>query len=326
MAEMEKVEFQFPDEEEVKKPAEADASDIEIEIEDDTPEDDRGRSPSDPTKVKQLEIEVSDLDKYSKEAKDKLIRMKRVWNDERRAKEQAERERQAAVEALQTLYGQYSQTREILYKGEEQYKDAVKAAAKAELREAKNAYKQAYEAGDSAAMAEAQEAMVKAQLNLEDIKKFKLPTLQQEKPVVEQQPQPVRQPSVPKPDERAMRWQDDNPWFGQDKGMTAYALGVHDELRDDGVPIGSEDYYAALDKTLRKRFPEKFADANGEEHEVERRVKADPPKTKPSTVVAPATRTTAPKRVRLTQSQVAIAKKLNLTPEQYVRELLKLEA
>jgi hypothetical protein len=104
--------------------------------------------------------------------------------------------------------------------------------------------------------------------------------------------------------------------------MTATALGIHEDLRDRGVAIGSEEYYAALDKTMRKRFSDYFSDQGSDEA----KPRGDSPKAKPATVVAPATRTTAPKRVRLTQSQVAIAKKLGITPEQYVREVLKLGA
>ena len=106
--------------------------------------------------------------------------------------------------------------------------------------------------------------------------------------------------------------------------MTAAALGLHEKLKRQGMQIGSDEYYETLDKTIRKRFPENFE--SDEEPEVEAKPKADAPKAKPATVVAPATRSTAPKRVRLTQSQVMIAKKLGLSPEQYVRELLKLEA
>ena len=179
MPEMTQDEFKFPDENAASVVkldqntviVDSDPGAFEVEIEDDTPEEDRGRSPSDPNKVKKLEIEVDDLDKYSKEAKDKLIRMKRVWNDERRAKEAAERERQAAIEALQAVYGQYNQVKQVLQTGEEEYKEAMKIAAKAELSEAKRAYKEAYDKGDSDAIAEAQEEMTKAQLKLEKVKK-----------------------------------------------------------------------------------------------------------------------------------------------------------
>ena len=174
-------------------------------------------------------------------------------------------------------------------------------------------------------MAEAQEEMNKAQLELDKADNFKLPPLQDEKFDVQQQ---YEAPQVQRPDERVMRWQDDNPWFGQNKAMTAYALGVHEELRDSGVVVGSERYYAELDKTMRSTFSNFFHEDVQEEADEDSKAKpkADNPKAKPMTNVAPATRSTAPKRVRLTQSQVAISKKLGLTPEQYVRELMKMEA
>jgi len=330
MAEMQKEEFQFPDEAENKKPEakieihEDASNELQIEIEDDTPPEDRNRTPSDPEKVKELEVEVDDLDKYSKDAKDKLIRMKRVWNDERRRAEAAERERQAALEAAQRLLEENKRIKGMLSKGEEEYKEAVKDAAKSKVKDAKRAYKEAYEAGDAEKMAEAQEEMTKAQLDLEKAKKFKLPPLQEDQNPVQRQ---YETPQVPRPDDRVMRWQADNEWFGQNKAMTAFALGLHEELRDGGVVVGSERYYAELDKTMRKRFSEYFNPEDAEEPQKEEaKSKEDTSKTKPMTNVAPATRSTAPKRVRLSQSQVAIAKKLGLTPEQYVRELLKMEA
>jgi predicted RND superfamily exporter protein len=113
-----------------------------------------------------------------------------------------------------------------------------------------------------------------------------------------------------------MRWQERNPWFGQDEEMTASALGLHEKLKRNGVVIGSDEYYTTIDKTIRKRFPENF-----EEQEEVR----ETPRAKASTVVAPATRSTNAKKVKLTTSQVALAKKLGLTPEQYVKEVIKLE-
>jgi hypothetical protein len=165
--------------------------------------------------------------------------------------------------------------------------------------------------------------MTKAQLDLEKAKKFKLPPLQEDQNPVQRE---YVTPQVPRPDDRVMRWQADNEWFGQSKAMTAFALGLHEELRDGGIVVGSERYYAELDKTMRKRFSEYFNPEDAEPQKEEAKSKEDTSKTKPMTNVAPATRSTAPKRVRLSQSQVAIAKKLGLTPEQYVRELLKMEA
>jgi len=173
----------------------------------------------------------------------------------------------------------------------------------------------------SDALAEAQQAMTQATLELETSKNFTPTPLQEEEFDVQTSQQYQPQPPT---DAKLNAWQRQNPWFGQDEEMTAAALGLHEKLKRQGVEIGSEDYYAALDHTMRKRFSEYFGD--DEEVEVPAKQKADAPKAKSPTNVAPATRSTAPKRVRLTVSQVAIAKKLGLTPEQYVRELLKMEA
>jgi hypothetical protein len=320
MADFEKEEFKFPDEIETKgKPV--DDFEIDIEIEDDVPEEDRNRKPADPEKVRQLEVDVDDLDKYSKDAKDKLIKMKRVWNDERRRAEAAERESRAAVEAAQRLYSENQRIKQMLTNGEEEYKEAKKDSAKAQLKSAKQSYKEAYEAGDSDKMMDAQEELTKAQLEIERFEKFKLPPLQDDNLVVQRQ-QEYQTP--PARDEKLLTWQQRNSWFGQDEEMTAAALGLHEKLKRQGVVIGSDDYYAKLDSTMRRRFSENFDEDL--EPDLEATPKADTPKAKSTRVVAPATRSTAPKRVRLSQSQVAIAKKLGLTPEQYVRELLKMEA
>lgn len=316
------LDFKFPDEQDDQ---EVETNDLEIEIEDDTPEDDRGRTPPDPKKVKELEVEVDDLDKYSKDAKDKLIRMKRVWNDERRAREAAEREQHEAIEAARRLYAENQRIREIVNNKAAQYQEVMKETTEIQLKAAKREFKDAYEAGDSDAMAEAQEKMTRLQVELDGVKKGKIERSLQDdfggvQPPQQEQYIPQPAPQVPRPDDRVMEWQDENPWFGQDRVMTATALGIHEDLREKGIEIGSEDYYAKLDKTMRKRFPDYF---DGDE-KVE--PKADKPKAKPATVVASAARSTAPKRVRLKKSQVDIAKKLGLTPEQYVRELLKLEA
>jgi hypothetical protein len=121
-----------------------------------------------------------------------------------------------------------------------------------------------------------------------------------------------------KPDNKALAWQEKNEWFGQDEEMTSLALGLHEKLVRSGISPSSDEYYRRIDSTMQKRFPENFGDATLDEEKPAER-------TKPSTVVAPATRSTAPKKVRLTKTQVALAKKFGLTPEQYARETLKLE-
>jgi hypothetical protein len=320
MAEMEKVEFEFPDEVEAKgNPVEAEPE-LDIEIEDDTPEEDRGRKPTSPEVVKQLEVDVDELDKYSKEARDKMIKMKKVWNDERREKERAQREQQEALNAAQKLYEENKRMKNLINNGQSEYLEAVKGSADMQLKMAKKAYRDAYESGDTDALLDAQEAITQATLKVDKVNNFRLPPLQEEKFEVQRQEEYQQPAPVPRPDDKVMAWQQNNPWFGQDEEMTASALGLHEKLKRNGVVIGSDEYYATLDKTMRKRFPEEF----DEPEEV--KLKEDTPRAKPSTVVAPATRSTASKKVKLTQSQVAIAKKLGLTPEQYVRELIKMEA
>jgi hypothetical protein len=319
MAEMQTEEFKFPDEQEVEDQGKPVEDNLEIEIEDDTPEEDRNRTPIAAEKVKALEVEVDDLDKYSKEAKDKLIRMKRVWNDERRRADSAERERQEALDAANRLLAENRKFKELVTKNQQERHTAVTQSTELKLSAAKKAYKEAYDAGDSDALADAQQAITQATLELENAKNFTPAPLQEEKFEVQTQQQYQQPPT----DAKLNNWQRQNPWFGQDEEMTAAALGLHEKLKRQGAVIGSDEYYATLDQTMRKRFPENFDD---QEPEVEVEPKEDVQKAKPSTVVAPATRSTAPKKIRLKTSQVAIAKKLGLTPEQYVRELLKLEA
>ena len=315
MTEFEQEEFEFPDEKEAKAEAAPVEDSFEVEIEDDTPEEDRGREPVTAEAVKKLEVETDELDKYSKDAKDKLIKMKRVWHDERRAKEEAYREQQEAVRVAQKLLEENKRIKSMLESGSKEYATTLQTAADLQLAAAKEKYKRAYEAGDSEELVEAQQAMQEANLRVMQAKNFRMPSLQEENFDVQTQ---YEQPQAPVRDRRAEAWRDQNPWFGQDEEMTASALGLHEKLKRNGVMVGSDEYYATLDRTIRKRFSEYFDEPEEQ--------KAEPVRTKPSTVVAPATRSTASNKIKLSRSQVAISKKLGLTPEQYALELRKLEA
>ena len=320
MAEFEQEEFEFPDEKEVKADAPVEEAapveeKFEVEVEDDTPEEDRGRIPVSIEAIKKLEVDTDDLDKYSKDAKDKLIKMKRVWHDERRAKEEAFREQQEAVNLAKRLMDENKKIKEMLQTGGKEYADTLTNAANLELEIAKKAYKEAYDMGDTDRLVDAQQAMQTANLKVLQAKNFKMPSLQEENFDVQTQ---YEQPQAPVRDRRAEAWRDQNPWFGQDEEMTAAALGLHEKLKRQGVVMGSDEYYATLDRTIRKRFSEYFDEPEEQ--------KAEPVRTKPSTVVAPATRSTASNKIKLSRSQVAISKKLGLTPEQYALELRKLEA
>jgi hypothetical protein len=319
--------FEFPDEKEAKITVEIEKEpDIEIEIEDDTPPKDRNRQPVSEEEVKKLKLDADELDQYSVEAKDKLIKMKKVWHDERRAKEAADRERQEAVRIASRLAEENKQLKSKLHSGEEEYVGVAKQSAVQELDAAKKEYRDAYDAGDSEKLVEAQEKLTMAKIKVDKLDNYnpiyKKPLQEEENDV-----QSYQQQSVPRPDNKAVDWQQRNEWFGQDEEMTSLALGLHEKLKRSGVSVGSDEYYDTIDKTMRRRFPENFEDDQDTETE---KVRAEEPqktsKPKASTVVAPASRSTSPKKIRLSNTQVALAKKLGLTPEQYARELTKLEA
>jgi len=327
MADFEKEEFKFPHEaEETKgKPLEAKADDVEIIIEDDTPLEDRGREPLPKEVVKKLETADEDSEELDPKAQiERIKQYKKVWNDERRAKETAERERQAAFEALDRLNKENKQLKAQYNAGEKTYIETVQNAADTTLAMAKREYKEALESGDSDRIVEAQTSLSEATYKAQQAKQFKPSALQEEENDV-QIPQSQQQPKV---DPKTQSWLDENPWYGSKKAMSNFAVGIHEELVDEYGPkvVGSDQYFKHIDKTMRKKFPEYFDTMEeGSQAEPEQESQTTS-KAKPSTVVAPATRSTSSKQVRLKQSQMAIIKKFGLTPEVYAREQQKLEA
>ena len=323
---IERDEYKFPDEVETEKSQlnQEDSSNIEIEIEDDTPPEDRGRKPLPKNLVEELEND--DLEEYSDKVKKRLSQMKKVWHDERREKERAAREKDEAVRFAQQQYEENRRLKQRLGVGERVFIQEVTKAANNELGVAKDRLKQAYEAGDAEKIAEAQESLTDAKLRLQQYSRFQ-PTLQAPESGV-QQTQQVQAPqaSAPVIDPKAEVWRQKNPWFGVDEEMTALALGLHARLERSGVDLRSDDYYRQIDSTMKKRFPDYFDEGvEQDEKPIQTREAEKPARTKQANVVAPVTRSTAPRQVRLTPTQVAIAKKLGLSNEQYARELMKLE-
>jgi hypothetical protein len=317
-------EFEFPDEkeitpintEEVKVSVEGDDTDVEIDIIDDTPPQDRDRKPL-PKEIVE-ELDKDELTDYSERVKERMAQLKKVWHDERREKESAAREREEAIRYAQAIQDENRRLKTTLTSGEQTYIQVAQQAATNEMAIAKRDYREAYDTGDTDKIIEAQQRMNEAQFRLTQIQNYQPQynsALQSEKNDVYIQPD---RPQVPKPDRRALAWQDKNSWFGQDEEMTSLALGLHEKLVRAGTDPTSEEYYKTIDNTMRKRFPEYFGDDSLDEETPAQR-------KKPSTVVAPASRSTAPKKVHLSTSALALAKKLGLTPEQYARETLKLE-
>jgi len=287
---------------------------IKVEIIDDTPPEDRNRKPL-PQEIVD-DLEQDDLEEYSEKVKKRISQTKKAWHDERRAKESATREKEQALLFAQKVYEENRNLKQKLGAGEKVFISEVSKAAQTEATSAKDELKRAYEAGDAELIATAQERLLEAQLKLRDVKNFK-PTLQEPEEGVQPE-QRVQTPRV-SVDAKAESWRSKNTWFGADKGMTAFALGLHEELVENGVDPSSDDYYDKINRTVRKHFPEKF------EEEQDTGGREKPTSRRPTTVVAPATRSTAPRQVRLNASELALAKKFGLTPEQYAREKIKLE-
>lgn len=316
---VEQTEFKFPDEQEAEKAAAEAGSEekFDIQIEDDTPPEDRGRAPLPKDVVD--ELEKDDLEEYSDKVKKRLGQMKKVWHDERRAKEAAFREKEEALRFAQIREQEIRQLKQRLGNGEKAYVAEVTKAATNELNAAKEQLKQAYEAGDANRITDAQEALTEAKLKIKQYENFR-PSLQEEEEGV-QQSQQYQVPPRPPVDPKAEAWKDKNPWFGADEEMTALALGLHEKLVRSGIDPRSDDYYDRVNATMRKRFPDYF-----EEEQTQTKQDEKPARTKPANVVAPVTRSTAPRQIRLSPTQVALAKKLGLSNEQYARELMKLES
>jgi hypothetical protein len=315
---MDQQEFKFPDEKEEKadNAASAKADDVEFEIEDDTPEEDRGREPL-PKQIVE-ELDQDDLEEYSEKVKIRLKQMKKVYHDERREKEQALRERQAAEDLAKRILEENRTLKGKLTEGQKHYLQTYQSAVELELDAAKKAYKEAYDAGDTDKLLDAQEKLSSAQFRLQKAKDY-VPSLQYEQDDVQTNPEVP----VARPDPRAVAWQERNTWFGQDEEMTSLALGLHQKLvKQYGTQYTSTDeYWQKIDATMRQRFPDYFPSDSTQQES-----KPAPRTEKPSTVVAPATRSTSSKKIVLKRSQLDTIKRLGITPEQYARELMKMEA
>jgi hypothetical protein len=306
MAEIEKTEFEFPDEiEEKNSRAGGRMVDSDVEIVDDTPEQDRNREP-----LAEAPKDVTDeeLEKYTDQRlKTRLAHLGKGYHDERRAKETALREREEAITVAKQIIEENKKLKGSLHQGQSALHEQAKKVVANEMEQAKQRFKAAYESGDADAVANAQEAMTVAKMRAERVNNYKpAPQAEAETPL------PVSRPAPPQIDDKLRGWTEKNTWFGENKKMTAYALGLHDELVEQGFASGSDAYYNKIDAEMQNRFSDIF--------ESERPGDASSSPRK-SNVVAPATRNTAPRKVVLTKSQVEIAKRLGVPLELYARKV-----
>jgi hypothetical protein len=300
----EKVEIQQPEE-----------NDVEIEIVDDTPIQDRGRKPLD----KEVDDPSDDeIESYSDKVKVRIKELTHARHDERRAKETLYREKQELERLAQHMVEENNRLKQYVNTGTEQYGVMAKTAAEAALEKARREYKAAQEAFDSDAILAAQESLFEAKMKLQQAENFRPAPLQTDE--IQVQPRQSA-PQQVQPDEKTLRWQAKNQWFGSDgfEEVTSFALGLHQKLVNSGVDPRQDEYFEQIDARVKSKFPEVFG---GNE---DRPRSVDTSSRKPAAVVAPATRSTGTRKVQLTPSQAALIKKYNLDPKKYVAEVLKLE-
>lgn len=335
---MEEIKFEFPDPERPDKSTEVEGNTLEtpvdldddtdefevegdnvgntdeVEVVDDTPKKDRNRKPADePPEL----VSDDELQSYSQKIRKRIEHLGRGYHDERRAKEAAQRERDELEQYARAVTGKLKELEESSGKSREMLLSQAKHAANLEYEQSKKEYRDAYESGDADAVLNAQDKLTGAKMKLERVTNFKLPPVQK----VETNVQTTQQaPSAPKIDERTTQWYSENSWFGSDDEMTAFALGYHNKLLKGGVSLGSDDYYEKLNSRMRQVFPEAFDD--GIDEEIEQHEEKRP--TKSPSVVAPATRSTASKKIVLTKSAVAIAKRMGVPLAEYAKQVAEL--
>ena len=311
--------YKFPDETEVNVNGKdvnvtEQEDDVEIEVIDDTPEKDRGRRPLD----REVEDPTDDeIETYTRGAQDRIKELTHARHDERRAKEALAREKQELERLAQQMLEENKRLKQYVSTGTEQYTQMAKTAADAELEKARRDYKAAQEAFDTDAILAAQEALLEAKMKVEQTKNFRPPPLQTQETEVQprhQEPQQVRA------DEKTLRWQAKNQWFGSNgfEEITSFALGLHQKLVNSGVNPATDEYFEQIDARVKSTFPEIFGGSE------DRPRNGNAPR-KPAAVAAPATRSSGAKKIQLTQTQVALAKKFGLTPQQYAAQVAKLE-
>ena len=301
--------FEFPDEAEARESKAGgrviDAA-PEIEIVDDTPEVDRNRKPM---AEEPAEVTDEELSKYDASVQSRIKHFSKGYHEERRAKESAQREREEAVRLAKQVVEENKKLKGSLHEGQSALLEQAKQVAANEMEKARASFKQAYEAGDPDALMEAQENMTSARIKSDRVANFRPNPIQ----ITEDGVQTSQQPQQADMDPQLRDWTTKNPWCGAKKGMTAYAVGLHDDVVAEGYTAGSAKYYERIDAEMRERFADEFESTNPAD--------ATPQRTR-SNVVSPATRSTAPKKVVLTKSQVDLAKRLGVPLELYARQVI----
>ena len=308
--------------------SEAETDEIAIEVVDDRPEADQ-RPPSKAKEDDDGAASDEEIAALGQRAQKRIKKLKWEYHEERRAKEANERLANEAVNYTQSLQTENQRLLKLVQDSQSALTEQSKHRADASLAIAQENFKRAHESGDADQIAAAQQDLTNAQLSQayapavsqKIIDNWKQQVMAEDRHASAQQQQQAPQPI--QPDAKAMEWQERNPWFGTDKEMTSFAYGVHEKLvADEGIDPESEEYYELIDSRMKEVFPTQFGNSN-QRTNTSMVVETAPPRKK--SVVASASRNSgaSPRTVTLTETQVRLAKRLGLTPQQYAAQLMK---
>lgn len=284
---------------------------FEIEVSDETPEPE-----AKPAKPEKEAADSSDeeIEKYSVGVQKRIDKLTKQYRDEERARQEALQLQDEALRYAQQIKSENEKLRKTIEQGEETLIGQAKGRIEAQLDKAKSAYKAAYESGDPDALIAAQEQLTTLKVEADRVNNYR--------PAPRPAPQPTPQYTQPaaqanKPDDKALEWGKRNTWFENPETpeMTGFAYGVHQKLVQSGIDPRSDSYYDEIDKAMKKAFPDKFDGGQIEEEAPQRQAG--------SVVAAPSRTTKKPRTVRLTSTQASLAKRLGISNEQYVAQMLK---
>jgi hypothetical protein len=280
---------------------------VEIEVE--ATEEPTGQEVVEEPEAQEPAAESGDdeLDSYSNKVQARIKKLTERYRKE-------ERDREEAVRLAQQLLQENESLKSRVQNLDKGYLSEYGTRIDAQVETAKRLYKEAYDAGDTDKMFEAQEALSKMSIEQERLRiaKQRSEQVPDQAPVAQQQvpmQQPVA-PSAPKPDPKAQSWAEKNDWFGSDEVMTYAAFGIHRKLvEEEGFDPASEEYYTEVDRRMRSEFPNKFQAKKSSGAQV-------------ASAGASASRSTAKtgrRSVKLSPSQIAMAKRLNVPLEEYAK-------
>ena len=277
----------------------------EIEVEDAEEDVQPESNENKPAVEVKKEKEEDDLSDYSQAVKKRISTLTYKYREE-------EKQRQAAVEFAESVKKQNDELKSKLEKLDNTYVGEFDTRVQSQSIAAKEAYRKAVEENDVDAMYEAQQNI--SRIAMEEARLNQLKTRKEEQTKeAEATPAPAQQPQAPpKPDPKAEEWAKKNTWFGQDQTMTYAAFGLHKQLiEEEGFDATSDDYYTELDNRIRSEFPHKFQETPR---------KSNSPRV--ASAGTTASKSLSPKgrrTVKLTASQIAIAKRLNVPLEEYAK-------